>query len=97
MTIPPEGESPIYGVFFGTMGVTAAQVFASMGAAYGISRSAIGITHMGVMKPEMVMKSLVPGSLCFEIGLILVFSNYGRNHLDLRTCGFNYIVYSCQN
>jgi V-type H+-transporting ATPase proteolipid subunit len=54
-------SEPMYGAFVGTLGITAAQVFASLGAAYGIAKSAVGITHTGVMKPDMVMKSIIPG------------------------------------
>lgn len=54
-------EQKLYETLVGTMGITAAQVFASFGAAYGIARSAIGITHMSVMKPKLVMKSIIPG------------------------------------
>lgn len=54
-------RSLFYGPFFGTLGVTAAQVLASFGAAYGIARSAIGISNMSIIRPDLVMKSIIPG------------------------------------
>merc|ERR1719473_720195 len=46
--------------FFGMMGVTAAIVFANLGAAYGTAKSGVGISCMGVMRPDMVMRSIIP-------------------------------------
>ena len=46
--------------FFGFMGVTAAVVFANLGAAYGTAKSGVGISSMGVMRPDMVMRSIIP-------------------------------------
>ncbi|CAE8609495.1 unnamed protein product [Polarella glacialis] len=46
--------------FFGFMGVTSAIVFANMGAAYGTAKSGVGISSMGVMRPDMVMRSIIP-------------------------------------
>jgi len=48
--------------FFGFMGVTSAIVFANMGAAYGTAKSGVGISSMGVMRPDMVMRSIIPVS-----------------------------------
>ena len=33
---------------------------ADMGAAYGTAKSGVGIASMGVLKPEMVMRSIIP-------------------------------------
>merc|ERR1712063_141552 len=46
--------------FFGFMGVTSALVFACMGAAYGTAKSGVGVSAMGVMHPDLVMKSMIP-------------------------------------
>lgn len=35
-------------------------VFSSMGAAYGTAKSGVGIAAMAIMKPELIMKSVVP-------------------------------------
>ncbi|CEF98686.1 V-ATPase proteolipid subunit [Ostreococcus tauri] len=46
--------------FFGFMGASSALVFSCMGAAYGTAKSGVGIASMGVMRPELVMKSILP-------------------------------------
>merc|ERR1712156_1172345 len=53
-------EEPIYSPFFGVMGATSAMVFSAMGAAYGTAKSGTGIASMAVMKPELIMKSIIP-------------------------------------
>merc|ERR1711915_1026741 len=53
-------ESPIYSPFFGVMGATSAMVFGAMGAAYGTAKSGTGIAAMAVMRPEAIMKSIIP-------------------------------------
>ena len=56
-----EAESnPIYSTFFGAMGATASIVFSAMGAAYGTAKSGTGIAAMSVMRPELIMKSIIP-------------------------------------
>ncbi|VEL27491.1 unnamed protein product [Protopolystoma xenopodis] len=51
---------PLYSPFFGIMGTTAAMVLSACGAAYGTARSGMGISCMSVVKPELVMKSIIP-------------------------------------
>ncbi|KAJ6991735.1 ATPase [Populus alba x Populus x berolinensis] len=46
--------------FFGFLGAAAALVFSCMGAAYGTAKSGVGVASMVVMRPELVMKSIVP-------------------------------------
>ncbi len=46
--------------FFGHMGVSFALVFANLGAAYGTMKSGVGIASIGVLKPEIIMKSIIP-------------------------------------
>jgi V-type H+-transporting ATPase proteolipid subunit len=53
-------QSPIYSPFFGVMGATSAMVFSAMGAAYGTAKSGTGIAAMAVMRPEAIMKSIIP-------------------------------------
>jgi len=53
-------DAPIYAPFFGVMGATSAMVFAAMGAAYGTAKSGTGIAAMSVMRPELIMKSIIP-------------------------------------
>jgi len=52
--------SPIYSPFFGVLGAASAMVFSAMGAAYGTAKSGTGIAAMSVMRPELIMKSIIP-------------------------------------
>lgn len=53
-------EAPIYAPFFGVMGAASAMIFSAMGAAYGTAKSGTGIAAMSVMRPELIMKSIIP-------------------------------------
>merc|ERR1712164_164627 len=55
--------------FFGFMGVTSAVVFANLGAAYGTAKSGVGICSMGVMRPDMVMRSIIPVVMAGVLGI----------------------------
>ncbi|KAK5965084.1 V-type proton ATPase subunit C, partial [Trichostrongylus colubriformis] len=62
-------ESPAYAPFFGYMGAASAQIFTVLGAAYGTAKSAVGICSMGVMRPELIMKSVIPVIMAGIIGI----------------------------
>ncbi|GIY84485.1 v-type proton ATPase 16 kDa proteolipid subunit [Caerostris extrusa] len=53
-------ENPVYGPFFGVMGCASAMVFSALGAAYGTAKSGVGISCMSIMRPELIMKSIIP-------------------------------------
>lgn len=55
--------------FFGFMGAAIALVFSCMGAAYGTAKSGVGVASMGVMRPELVMKSIVPVVMAGVLGI----------------------------
>merc|ERR1712023_408244 len=55
--------------FFGFMGVTSAIVFANLGAAYGTAKSGVGISSMGVLKPDLIMKSIIPVVMAGILGI----------------------------
>jgi len=55
--------------FFGFMGVTSAMVFANLGAAYGTAKSGVGIMSMGVLRPELMMKSIIPVVMAGVLGI----------------------------
>lgn len=55
--------------FFGFMGAASALVFSCMGAAYGTAKSGVGVASMGVMRPELVMKSIVPVIMAGVLGI----------------------------
>ena len=62
-------EMAAYGPFFGYAGCAAAQIFTVFGAAYGTAKSAVGICSMGVMRPELIMKSVIPVIMAGIIGI----------------------------
>ncbi|ESP03656.1 hypothetical protein LOTGIDRAFT_224185 [Lottia gigantea] len=55
-----DANAPPYTSFFGVMGVTSAMAFCALGAAYGTAKSGTGISAMAVMRPELIMKSIIP-------------------------------------
>lgn len=55
--------------FYGYMGVASALVLANMGAAYGTAKSGVGICSMGVLKPEGIVKSVIPVIMAGILGI----------------------------
>jgi V-type H+-transporting ATPase proteolipid subunit len=55
--------------FFGFMGVATALVFANLGAAYGTAKSGVGISSMGVLKPDLIIKSIIPVVMAGILGI----------------------------
>jgi len=51
---------PVYAPFFGSMGAASALIFPVIGAAYGTAKSSVGISTMGVLKPDYVMRAIIP-------------------------------------
>jgi len=54
------GQGPDYAPFFSCIGAACSMVFSAFGAAYGTAKSGTGIAAMSVMRPELIMKSVVP-------------------------------------
>jgi V-type H+-transporting ATPase proteolipid subunit len=40
-----------------------------MGAAYGTAKAGVGVASMGVLKPELVMRSIIPVVMAGVIGI----------------------------
>ena len=55
--------------FFGFIGIASALVFANLGASYGTAKSGVGIASMGVLKPELIFKSIVPIIMAGILGI----------------------------
>lgn len=76
-------NNPIYAPFFGVMGASAAMVFSALGAAYGTAKSGTGIAAMSVMRPELIMKSIIPVVMAGIIAIYgLVVAVVIANSLD---------------
>ncbi|KAL0686518.1 hypothetical protein Bca4012_086195 [Brassica carinata] len=57
LALPQPSSSPVHSIFTGT------------GAAYGTAKSGVGVASMGVMRPELVMKSIVPVVMAGVLGI----------------------------
>ena len=57
--------------FYGFMGVAAALIFANLGAAYGTAKAGVGICSMGILKPDKIIKSVIPVIMAGIYGLIV--------------------------
>lgn len=55
--------------FFGYMGIVCALVFANIGAAYGTYKSGIGVCSMGILKPDQIIKSVIPVIMAGILGI----------------------------
>ena len=55
--------------FFGFMGLASALVFANLGAAYGTYQSGVGICHLGILRPDKIIKSVIPVIMAGILGI----------------------------
>ena len=53
----------------GYMGIVFALVLANLGAAYGTAKSGVGICAMGVMKPSVIVKGVIPVIMAGILGI----------------------------
>lgn len=53
----------------GYMGIVFALVLANLGAAYGTAKSGVGICAMGVMKPGVIVKGVIPVIMAGILGI----------------------------
>ena len=58
-----------YSYFFGYIGIASALVLANLGAAYGTAKSGVGICTMGVLKPDKIIKSVIPVIMAGILGI----------------------------
>jgi V-type H+-transporting ATPase proteolipid subunit len=60
-----------------------------LGAAYGTAKSGVGICSMGVLKPDLIFKSIVPiimAGILGIYGLIVAVILNGKSKLTLDPC-----------
>ena len=55
--------------FFGFMGLAGALVFANLGAAVGTYKSGVGICHLGILRPDKIIKSVIPVIMAGILGI----------------------------
>ena len=58
-----------YSSFFGFAGISCALVFANLGAAYGTYKSGVGICHLGILRPDKIIKSVIPVIMAGILGI----------------------------
>jgi len=52
------------------MGAAAALIFSNLGAAYGTAKSGVGVSQMGVLRPELVMRCVLPVAMAGVLGYV---------------------------
>ncbi|KAH8038065.1 hypothetical protein MRX96_054800 [Rhipicephalus microplus] len=81
-----EQHEPLYAPFFGIMGAVAAMSLCALGASYGTAKAGASIAAASVMKPELIMKSLIPVVMAGIIAIyglvvaVLVSSGLGTHY-----------------
>ncbi|KAL3456363.1 V-ATPase proteolipid subunit C-like domain-containing protein [Aspergillus heterothallicus] len=74
---------PAHEPFFGSLGCTSAIVFTCFGAAYGTAKAGVGVCSMGVLRPDLIVKNIVPVVMAGIIGIYgLVVSVLIANNLS---------------
>merc|ERR1719272_798067 len=64
-----QAESINQYTFFGFMGLASALVFANLGAAYGTAKSGVGVCSIGVLRNDLIFKSLIAGIMAGILGI----------------------------
>ncbi|KAI9374796.1 V-type proton ATPase proteolipid subunit [Aspergillus egyptiacus] len=60
---------PAYAPFFGALGCTSAIVFTTFGAAYGTAKAGVGICSSGILRPDLIVKNIVPVVMAGILGI----------------------------
>ena len=67
---PPRVAASACGVPVSTRSATPGRSpCADLGAAYGTAKSGVGVSSMGVMKPDLIMKSIIPVVMAGVLGI----------------------------
>lgn len=74
------GESNEHVSFFGLMGIAAAVVFSNLGAGYGTAKSGVGICSMGVLRPNLIFKAVLPIIMAGILGMYGVIISFLINN-----------------
>ncbi|OJD22176.1 V-type proton ATPase proteolipid subunit [Blastomyces percursus] len=65
----PTDLCPVYAPFFGVLGCTSAIVFTCFGAAYGTAKAGVGVCATSVLRPDLIVKNIVPIVMAGIIGI----------------------------
>ena len=80
------------------MGVAIALIFANVGAAYGTSKSAIGIANLGMINPDKIFRALIPiimAGILGIYGLIVAVLLQSKAELADKEAGFKLFAAGC--
>ncbi|KNG74439.1 vacuolar ATP synthetase [Plasmodium falciparum IGH-CR14] len=75
------GQCDPNSAFFGFMGIAASPIFFNLGAAFGTAKSGVGVCSVGVMRPDLIMKSILPVVMAGVLGIygiIMSILIYGK-------------------
>ncbi|KZP13949.1 vacuolar ATP synthase [Athelia psychrophila] len=81
---------PVYAPFFGAMGCTSAIVFTCGSSVYGTAKSGVGISAMSVLRPDLMMKCVVPVIMAGIIaiyGLVVSVLIAGKLEVQMTLAG----------
>lgn len=85
-------QDPGAQAFFGYMGIAMAMALSNLGAAYGTAKSGVGISSMGVLKPEKIVRGIIPVVMAGILGIYgLVVAVLLIQRIDLNK---NYSYYT---
>ena len=61
------------------MGIASAVVFSNLGSAYGTAKAGVGICSMGVLRHELIFKSVVPVVMAGILGIYGLIVSFMMN------------------
>jgi len=89
------GCSSLSCYFFAYIGVASAIVFSNMGAAYGTAKSGVGISSMGVVHPQLIMRNMIPVVMAGVLGIYgLIISVILSGNIDSGSTYNEYQAYA---
>ncbi|KAK2960333.1 putative V-type proton ATPase 16 kDa proteolipid subunit [Blattamonas nauphoetae] len=69
MSIVVSDICPTYTTFFGFMGAACSIIFANFGSCYGTAKAGVGVMVMGVLHPQLIVKSTIPTIMAGILGI----------------------------
>jgi len=72
-----------------------------LGASYGTAKAGVGISSMGVLKPELIFKSIIPIIMAGILGIYglivsVILLNNGKNFLLPSLHNSNYLIVNAE-
>ena len=89
---------PGYSSFFGFAGISCALVFANLGAAYGTYKSGVGICHLGILRPDKIIKSVIPVIMAGILGIyglivaVIINQKINNSHQYTEKKGYSHLA-----